>query len=141
MPESSSARAAAVSLLSRYYEAFNAGDHPGMLSLLTSDVAHDANQGARETGKDRFAAFLARMDRCYSEQLEDLVIFADETGTRAAAEFIVVGTYCGTDDGLPPATGQTYRLPAGAFFTLRDGHIARVTMYYNLTDWLRQVGS
>ena len=53
----------------------------------------------------------------------------------------MLGTYLATDDGLPAATGQTYRLPAGAFFTLRDGRIGRVTMYYNLTDWLRQVGA
>ncbi|PJI52590.1 isopropylmalate/homocitrate/citramalate synthase, partial [Methylobacterium radiotolerans] len=27
----------------------------------------------------------------------------------------------------------------GAFFTLRDGQIARVTNYYNLREWCRQV--
>jgi steroid delta-isomerase-like uncharacterized protein len=70
----------------------------------------------------------------------DLVLFADPSGTRAAAEFTVLGTYRSTDEGLPAATGQTYELPAGAFFTIQEGRIARVTMYYNLTDWLRQVG-
>jgi len=68
-----------------------------------------------------------------------MVIFVDESGTRAAAEFIVNGTYLHDDEGLPPAKGQTYRLPAGAFFTLRDGKIARVTTYYNLNEWTRQV--
>ena len=60
-------------------------------------------------------------------------------GTRAAAEFIVNGTYLKTDPGLPEARGQSYRLPAGAFFTIRDGQIARVTTYYNLAEWVRQV--
>lgn len=133
--------AAALDVLTRYYTAFNAGDHTGMLALLTEDVAHDTNQGDRETGRAAFAVFLGRMQRCYAEQLVDLVLWADPTGTRAAAEFTVLGTYLATDDGLPEATGQTYRLPAGAFFTLRDGRIGRVTMYYNLTDWLRQVGA
>ena len=60
-------------------------------------------------------------------------------GDRAAAEFVVNGTYLKTDEGLPEARGQTYRLPAGTFFTIRDGKIARVTTYYNLADWMRQV--
>jgi steroid delta-isomerase-like uncharacterized protein len=59
--------------------------------------------------------------------------------SRAAAEFNVHGTYLSTDEGLPPAKGQTYTLPAGTFFAIRDGRIARVTTYYNLTDWLLQV--
>ncbi len=60
-------------------------------------------------------------------------------GRRAAAEFIVEGDYLATDEGLPEARGQAYRLPAGAFYAIRDGRIARVTMHYNLTDWLGQV--
>lgn len=140
MPDSPVPHAAALDLLSRYYAAFNAGDHAGMLELLTDNVAHDTNQGSRETGREAFAAFLKRMEHCYAEQLVDLVLLVDPGGTRAAAEFTVLGTYQSTDDGLPEATGQTYRLPAGAFFALQDGLIARVTLYYNLTDWLRQVG-
>ena len=44
-----------------------------------------------------------------------------------------------TDAGLPEARGQRYVLPAGAFFAIRDGRITRVTTYYNLADWIRQV--
>ena len=43
--------------------------------------------------------------------------------------------------GLPEAKGQTYILPAGAFFDLRDGKVARVTTFYNLADWVRQVSA
>jgi hypothetical protein len=32
-------------------------------------------------------------------------------------------------------------LPAGAFFELKDGKISRVTNYYNLNDWIAQVGA
>jgi steroid delta-isomerase-like uncharacterized protein len=80
------------------------------------------------------------MNRSYREQIVDLVVLTDSSGTRAAAEFTVLGTYLATDEGLPAARGQTYRLPAGAFFDIRDGKIARVTNYYNLQDWLRQIG-
>ncbi len=130
----------AANLVRAYLDAFNREDRPAMLALLTEDVAHDINQGGRETGRDAFAAFMARMDRCYRERLADIVVMAEPAGTRAAAEFIVEGEYLASDEGLPPATGQRYRLPAGAFYEIRGGRIARVTMFYNLQDWIRQVG-
>ena len=74
-------------------------------------------------------------------RVADLVVMVNADGTRAAAEFTIQGIYLVADEGLPPAHGQTYVLPVGAFFTLREGRIARVTNYYNLEDWLRQVGS
>lgn len=132
-------RAEALALLTRYYDAFNAGDWQGMLDCLADDVVHDINQGTSQTGKDAFAAFLAHMERCYRERLEDLVIMASDDGARGAAEFTVHGAYLATDEGLPEANGQTYVLPAGAFFAIAGGRITRVTVYYNLADWTAQV--
>lgn len=129
----------ATTLILGYYAAFNRGDWAAMLALLTDDVAHDLNQGARETGRDAFAAFLARMDRSYREQLRDIVVMASPDGARAAAEYVVHGEYLVADDGLPPANGQKYALPGGAFFDLHEGKIARVTNYYNLRGWIAQV--
>ena len=131
---------AARDLIVRYYAAFNAKDMDTFLSLLTEDVVHDINQGERETGKAAFAAFMERMNRHYREQLVDITVMAAPGGARAAAEFVVLGEYLLADDGLPPASGQTYRPNAGAFFEIRDGKVARVTNYYNLPDWIRQVG-
>lgn len=124
-------------LITAYFDAFNKGDFAAMGEMLTDDVQHFVNQGGVREGKAAFAEFGAHMDRCYEEQLTDIVIFAD--GDRAAAEFTVNGTYKADDEGLPAATGQTYCLPAGTFFALRDGKIARITTYYNLQDWIAQV--
>lgn len=132
---------AAETLVATYYATFNNGDRPAFLELLTADVIHDLNQGPREIGKQAFEAFLARMDRCYREQIHDIRITVAADGTHAAAEYVVHGTYLSQDDCLPPATGQTYRLPGGAFFDLRAAKIARVNNCYNLTEWLRQVGA
>ncbi|MFV0385913.1 ketosteroid isomerase-related protein [Paracoccus sp. (in: a-proteobacteria)] len=127
------------SLIAAYFDAFNAGDTDRMLDLLHDQVEHHVNEGEIRKGKALFAEFNAHMTESYRENLTDLVIFANEAGDRAAAEFIVNGTYLRTDAGLPPARGQTYRLPAGSFFSIRDGRISRVTTYYNLADWVRQV--
>jgi steroid delta-isomerase-like uncharacterized protein len=83
---------------------------------------------------------MERMNRHYRERLVDIAVMVAPDGARAAAEFTVLGEYISTDEGLPPADGQTYRLNAGAFFVVRDGKVARVTNTYNLQDWLRQVG-
>ncbi len=135
---------AAEQLVRAYYAAFNAGDAEAFLALLTEDVVHGISQGGEDVGKDAFRRFIAHMDRCYREQIIDLVVLTEPTGTRAAAEFVVRGTYIATDPGVPagtpPASGQTYTLPAGAFFTLRDGKVARISNHYNLGDWVRQVG-
>ncbi len=132
-------RSAAETLIRRYYDAFNRGDVDAMAACLSDDVAHDVNQGARRVGIGLFRAFCDQMARCYSERLEDIVILASADGSRAAAEFTVRGRYLATDDGLPPAAGQTYTLPAGTFFEIRGGRIARVTTHYNLADWTAQV--
>lgn len=129
----------ATDTIRNYFDAFNAKDTEAMLACLDAEVAHHVNEGQVRSGKIKFAEFCAHMTHCYDETLTDMVIFEAEDGTRAAAEYIVNGTYLATDAGLPEAHGQTYRLPAGSFFTLKNGKITRVVTYYNLADWIRQV--
>lgn len=128
-----------MTIIEQYYAAFNRQDWEAMLSLLTADVIHDINQGEREVGIEAFRAFLARMDRCYAEQVTQLVVM--QNGERAAAEFVIEGIYKATDGDFLAANNQRYTLPVGAFFEIRDEKITRVTNYYNLQDWLAQVGA
>lgn len=132
-------RAAALKTIESYYAAFNAGDTAAMEALVTEDVEHHMNEGLIRKGRAAFHDFNLYMTRSYREKLENITVMANDDGTRAAAEFVVHGTYLETDPGLPKAHGQTYILPAGGFFTLRDAKIARITTYYNLADWIRQV--
>ena len=143
-PSPATGRDAAEQLVRRYYDTFNRGDRAAFLALLADEVVHDISQGDRQTGRDTFAAFMAHMDRFYREQVSELVVMTEATGTQAAARFIVQGSYIATDPGVPattpPAHGQHYRLPAGAFFTLRDGRVTGIANHYNLADWVRQIG-
>ena len=128
-------------LIRRYYAAFNAGNWEGMIACLSDIVVHDSNQGERHQGKAHFRTFLKHMERCYREELKDIVVLSSADGSRAAAEFVVHGAYLATDQGLPPAKGQTYVLPAGAFFEVKGGLITRVSTHYNLKDWVAQVSA
>jgi steroid delta-isomerase-like uncharacterized protein len=126
-------------IIRRYYEAFNLGDMETMIGCLSENVVHDINQSNRVSGREPFRRFMERMNRSYRERLTDVVIFTAPDPTRAAAEYVVNGMYLVTDAGLPPARGQTYTVNGGAFFTLKDDKITRVTNYYNLQEWMKQV--
>src|SRR3546814_16549136 len=54
----------AATLITAYYDAFNRGDREAMLSMLTDEVAHDWNQGAREVGREAFRALLPTNRKC-----------------------------------------------------------------------------
>jgi steroid delta-isomerase-like uncharacterized protein len=134
-------RSDAIALITRYYAAFNAGDAAGMLDCVAEDLEHRVNEGGIRHGRAKFAEFCSHMGVSYREELKDMVIFANDDGTRGAAEFVVHGEYLQTDPGLPEARGQRYVLPAGGFFELRNEKISRVTTFYNLNDWIAQVSA
>ena len=113
-------------LIENYYKAFNAGDMTRFFELLAEDVVHDIK-------------FMDHMNKCYKEKAEDLIIMVSEDGQQAAATFMIDGKYLNTDGNLPAATGQTYHLPVGSFFRIKDNKISQVTNYYNLNDWLAQI--
>jgi steroid delta-isomerase-like uncharacterized protein len=118
-------------LVKRYFDALNARDVDGCLSLLADDVVHDLSgmhgDGRSEAGKAAFRAWLDQTARCYEEKAVDLFVIASEDGTRAEAEFTLLGVYLETEDGLPDAEGQNYSLPAGTIFEIRDGKVTRVS--------------
>jgi steroid delta-isomerase-like uncharacterized protein len=118
-------------LIRRYFDAFNDRDVDGCLSLLADDVVHDLagmhGDGRSEAGKAAFRAWLDRTAHCFEEKAVDLFVTASPDGTRAEAEFTLLGVYLETEDGLPDAEGQNYSLPAGAIFEIRDGKVTRVS--------------
>lgn len=126
-------------LIQKYYQAFNEKNYEVMLSLLSEDIVHDVNQGKRIPGKKAFKEFLSRMDFLYDENLTDIVVMTEDSGSRVAAEFICNGIYKNTDEGLPVAKGQKYRIPVGCFFDVKGGKITRITNFYNMNDWIKMV--
>ncbi|ARS47833.1 MULTISPECIES: nuclear transport factor 2 family protein [Pseudomonadaceae] len=131
--------AAVRDLLQRYFQALNDRDARACLALVSADVTLEPNQGFVEHGREAFAAYLERHMRCYRESLEQLVILTEPDGRHAACEYRVQGEYLATDEGLPEACGQRYEARVGAFFEMQDGLISRISLHFNLPDWLAQV--
>ncbi len=128
-----------IKLVQTYYHLFNTKDFNAFVELLDEQVIHDINQGGQEIGKTAFRFFMDKMNTCYDEHISDLMIMTHPEGSRASAEFIVSGTYLASDEGLPPAKNQTYRLTCGAFFEIKNNKITRITNYYNMQEWLKQI--
>lgn len=126
-------------LIESYYQAFNQKDMKKFISLLDDNVIHDINQGQREIGKETFKKFMDAINEFYDEKLEKIIIMSNPDGSRVGAEYHVHGKYLASAPDLPPAHGQTYSLPGGAFFEIKNNKITRVTNYYNVPDWLKQV--
>lgn len=129
-----------IQLVEHYYDCFNQQNWLGMIACLDPEIRHDSNQGDSHFGIENFKLFLEKMDAAYSEKLTDFTFLQNANGDRIAAEFTVHGIYKKSDEGLPPAHGQKYVLPVGAFFEVKNEKICRVTTYYNLTKWLEMVG-
>src|SRR5690348_3323770 len=81
-PRAANLKGMSVQLIHAYFEAFNGQHESDLLAMLDDEVIHDINQGAREIGRDKFREFLARMNECYREQIVDLAVMSDVTGTR-----------------------------------------------------------
>lgn len=124
-------------LIRAYFDAFNRHDLDATLALMTEDVVHEINQGGAEVGKDAFRKFKQTMDVHYLEQITDLEVMVSQN--RGCAEFTCSGEYLKKDGNFPEAHGQKYSIRAAAIFEAKDGKICRVTSYYNVPEWVRQV--
>lgn len=131
--------AAVRDLLQRYFQALGERDSRACLELVSADLRLELNQGAVEQGRAAYAAYLERQLRCYRESIDELIILGEPGGRHAACEYRVEGEYLATDEGLPEACGQRYAVRVGSFFEVRDGLISRISLHFNLPDWLAQV--
>lgn len=126
-------------LLQRYFSALNDRDIRACMALVSDELILEPNQGFAEQGRDAFVGFLERQLHCYRETIESLVILAEPEGRHAACEYRITGEYLATDDGLPEACGQRYQMRVGTFLEVDNGLITRISLHFNLPDWLAQI--
>jgi len=129
--------------MQRYLDAWNARDVDGILGFMSEDVVlADMPLGDQVHGAAAARAFVARILSAYSSdfqrRLGDLVV---DDGATYAFEFTETGT---NDLAVPgsrfPATGRPFELAVVSIGRRRDGKIVEHKDYWDLTDYLRQVG-
>lgn len=120
-------------LVTRYYQAINGLDWQKVSLLLAPDVLYESNQAAALVGQTEVLSFLKHWYERYFQEISDVEIFVSDEGSRAAAEFMIIGSPI---DGQP---GFTYELRGGAFFDIEHGKISRLTDYYHPDEWNTQL--
>jgi steroid delta-isomerase-like uncharacterized protein len=129
--------------MQRYLDAWNARDIDGVLGFLSEDVVlADLPLGEQVQGEAAAREFVARIMSAYSSdfrrQLGRLVV---DDGTTYAFEFSETGTNDLAVAGSRfPATGRPFQLSVVSIGRVRAGKIVEHKDYWDLTDYLRQVG-
>lgn len=127
-----------------YYEAWNRHDGDAVASFFTDDAVYaDQPLGQRHQGKDAIKGFVksAESDASSDFRLTLLDQFATEE------RYALVWTFSGTHDrssqdpALPlPATGKKFTVHGVSVGRLEGGKIKENTDYWNMVEFLTQVG-
>lgn len=121
---------AARELVLGYYEAINAQNLEALDGLTIENVTCDTQVTERLVGRQQLVAYLRDSNARCREHVFDIEIMVSADGSRAAAEFTVLGfPLADSNGGAAPDPGQTYRLPGGSFFEITDGRIVRISSY------------
>jgi steroid delta-isomerase-like uncharacterized protein len=124
------------------FDAWNVHDAAAVVERMTEDAVYvNLGLGERLEGRAAVREYVDRLATTFSSdyRLEiGLVVGDDES---VATEWTMTGTNDGADpqSGLP-ATGQRFRIPGVTISRMRDGQVAESRVYWNLADYLQQVG-
>jgi steroid delta-isomerase-like uncharacterized protein len=125
-----------------YLDAWNAHDSAAVTSFWADDgVYQDFALGERVEGAAAVRAFVDAMETGFSSDYRFELGSVVGDGEGYALEWTMVGTNDRADPehGLP-ATGRSYRVPGVSVGRVRDGRIVENRDYWNLADYLQQVG-
>lgn len=83
---------------------------------------------------------MKKVNDSFDETLDNIIILISNDGQFAAAHWIDHGKYYKDYPGMDvSAKNQTYVIPGGHFFEIKNGKLSRVTTYYNLVDFMKQI--
>ena len=123
----------------RYVEAWNRHDVAGILDGFVDDcVYEDAALGRVSSGKEQVRGYLEDTFGAFPDFHIDVVsLFGGDQAV--FSEWDMSGTHSGDFPGLP-ATGGTFRVRGCSLIELDGGRIRRNADYWNLAEFLSQVG-
>lgn len=126
-------------LVQDWTECFNRHDADAVAAYHSEDfvftnVGNGRSLVGREAMREDVAALFAMWSEIYIE-ITNLIV-ADDQWTK---EWIMNGVHTGDIPGLP-ATGRPFRIAGAGVGQVRDGQIVNLTEYWNMAEFLTQVG-
>ena len=100
-----------------------------------TNVGTGRHAEGRPAVRNEFAALLARWSDVHIDTINILV-----DGGRFTKEWTLTGVHSGDLPGLP-ATGRSFRIRGAGVGQIRDGKIIELTEYWNMAEFLTQVGA
>ncbi len=124
-----------IKIVTRYYQAYNKGDIPAQVALLSSDFTHHSNSGKSETGTDAYRKFMEDMYKEVKEVVDQTRFLTDSEQNVVAVQAMAKGEFIGSSATKKP----TYEIPFSEFFEIKDAKIKSLSTYYNELTWQKQV--
>jgi steroid delta-isomerase-like uncharacterized protein len=124
----------------RYLAAWNSHDGEEVAAFMSEDVVYeDLAGGAIYHGRAGVAGYVAAT-HVWSGDYRFVVVTTQASGPSYAIEWEMLGTNTGELGGVAP-TGEPYRIRGVSVGQLNQhGEIASNRDYFNLADYLAQVG-
>ena len=126
--------------MERYLDAWNSHDGGQVAEFMAEGIVYeDLALGVVHEGRDAIKGFVAEAGD-FSSDYRFEPVSKQQTGNQYAMEWIMAGTNTGEAGGLP-ATGKPYRIRGVSIGEVDgQGRIVRNTDYWNMADYLVQVG-
>ena len=99
----------------------------------------DVATGQAQRGRAEIRAYLAAVFGAFTG-LSSTFSSAFAAGDRAAAEWVLAGTYTGQAPGFPPGGGEQLTIRGAAILELAGGRIVRDAEYFDVFGVLVQLG-
>jgi steroid delta-isomerase-like uncharacterized protein len=122
-----------------FSEAWNRHDWAAVAGFFADGVYEDRAQRTRAQGRGEIRDGLAYWSQTFSSDNTLEVTDSFETADRYGLEWIMRGTHDGSSPALP-ATGKSFAISGASLGRLELGRIAENRDYWNIADFLSQVG-
>ena len=124
----------------RYLDAWNRHAIDDVLAFFEDGATYtDVALNESYTGRDAMRAFFAGLERDFSSDYRFEPVFAVVSDSGYAMEWLMRGSHDRSGPTLP-ATGKPFLIHGVSVGELRNGTIARNTDYWNMGEFLMQVG-
>jgi steroid delta-isomerase-like uncharacterized protein len=122
------------------YEAWNSHDADKVASGYTDDCVYESvATGVVCHGKSELKALAKQFFTDYPDlHFEPKSWFA--SGNKTASEWVWTGTHKHSSNPAMPATGKQFSVRGVSILELRQGKMSRAIFYWNLADFMQQLG-